>query len=334
MKKYLPIFILLFIFPLISSASSLPKFPMAFYGEVTINGKKAPEGTIIRAYYDKELVGSSTVDDLGFYGSIGSMEKKLLVGEGGEKISFSFQSPLILSNKESFGKTTISYPQFKEGLVVNKNLEFSYSKSSGGGNSGGNYSSSNSTKKADTSLVLLSEIENLNKSKNLSVNENLFNFKEVIRVGSKGEFVKELQKLLIEKGYLSGKADGSFGPATLNAVKAFQLANGLFVDGIVGHSTNAILNSIIKISVIDNTSTSLVVKNPGNYNLGTTILKNGSRGEAVKELQRYLNDTLNLGLVIDGILGPKTIVVIKQWQKERGLVPDGLVGPKTKAMMK
>lgn len=69
------------------------------------------------------------------------------------------------------------------------------------------------------------------------------------------------------------------------------------------------------------------------YNFGTKVLKNGSKGEAVKELQRFLNYKLNLGLVIDGKLGPKTIKVIKQWQKDNGLVADGLVGPKTKAMM-
>jgi hypothetical protein len=69
------------------------------------------------------------------------------------------------------------------------------------------------------------------------------------------------------------------------------------------------------------------------YNLGNTTLKNGSKGEAVKELQRFLNAKLNLGLVIDGSLGPKTIAVIKKWQMDNGLVADGLVGAKTKAMM-
>jgi hypothetical protein len=71
----------------------------------------------------------------------------------------------------------------------------------------------------------------------------------------------------------------------------------------------------------------------GPYNFGTKTLKNGSRGEAVMELQRFLNATLNLGLVVDGKLGPKTIKVIKQWQKDRGLVADGLIGAKTKAKM-
>ena len=69
------------------------------------------------------------------------------------------------------------------------------------------------------------------------------------------------------------------------------------------------------------------------YNFGTTTLRNGSKGEAVKELQRFLNAKLNLGLVVDGVLGPKTIEVIKKWQSDNGLVPDGLIGPATKARM-
>lgn len=69
------------------------------------------------------------------------------------------------------------------------------------------------------------------------------------------------------------------------------------------------------------------------YNFGTKTLKNGSKGEAVKELQRFLNDKLNLGLVLDGKLGPKTIAVIKKWQKANGLKADGLVGAKTKTKM-
>jgi hypothetical protein len=71
----------------------------------------------------------------------------------------------------------------------------------------------------------------------------------------------------------------------------------------------------------------------GPYNFGTQVLKNGSKGEAVKELQRFLNKVLNLGLVIDGKLGPKTIKVIKQWQKDNDLTADGLIGSKTKVKM-
>ncbi|MCX6752260.1 MAG: SBBP repeat-containing protein [Candidatus Nomurabacteria bacterium] len=70
------------------------------------------------------------------------------------------------------------------------------------------------------------------------------------------------------------------------------------------------------------------------YNFGTKTLKNGSTGDAVKELQRFLNAKLNLNLTIDGKLGPKTILVIKAWQKAHGLTPDGLIGAKTKERMK
>ena len=69
------------------------------------------------------------------------------------------------------------------------------------------------------------------------------------------------------------------------------------------------------------------------YNFGITILRNGSSGNAVKELQRFLNQVLNFNLVVDGKLGPKTIFIVKKWQKLNGLVADGLVGPKTKAKM-
>jgi len=69
------------------------------------------------------------------------------------------------------------------------------------------------------------------------------------------------------------------------------------------------------------------------YNFGNTTLKQGSTGEGVMELQKFLNAKLNLGLVVDGKLGKNTIAVIKQWQKDNGLVDDGLVGAKTKVKM-
>jgi parallel beta-helix repeat protein len=72
---------------------------------------------------------------------------------------------------------------------------------------------------------------------------------------------------------------------------------------------------------------------PAVYDFGTTTLKLGSTGKYVKALQHYLNDTLHLNLAIDGKLGPKTIVVIKQWQKAHHLTSDGLVGSHTKALM-
>lgn len=63
----------------------------------------------------------------------------------------------------------------------------------------------------------------------------------VLKYGANGAEVLELQKLLNDKSNAGLALDGSFGPATLNAVKAFQKANGLEVDGIVGPLTWAAL---------------------------------------------------------------------------------------------
>ena len=49
--------------------------------------------------------------------------------------------------------------------------------------------------------------------------------------------VKRLQKRLIDLGYLSGSADGKFGPATEAALTEFQKNNGLEADGKAGTKT-------------------------------------------------------------------------------------------------
>ena len=58
-----------------------------------------------------------------------------------------------------------------------------------------------------------------------------------LKKGSKGKNVETLQILLNGRGYNCGSVDGSFGSNTLSAVNAFQKANGLEVDGIVGTDT-------------------------------------------------------------------------------------------------
>ena len=52
-----------------------------------------------------------------------------------------------------------------------------------------------------------------------------------LRLGSKGESVRTLQE------FLKIKVDSDFGPQTETAVKAWQKANGLISDGIVGKNT-------------------------------------------------------------------------------------------------
>lgn len=62
--------------------------------------------------------------------------------------------------------------------------------------------------------------------------------KPMLRRGSIGTAVKELQTLLNSKGYTPKlEVDGEFGPLTLAGVKWFQTKVGIEVDGIVGPIT-------------------------------------------------------------------------------------------------
>lgn len=65
----------------------------------------------------------------------------------------------------------------------------------------------------------------------------------LVKKGSTGAAVEQLQEMLIAQGYSCGKwgADGDFGNDTLKAVKSFQRDHGLEVDGEVGPITWAAL---------------------------------------------------------------------------------------------
>ena len=60
------------------------------------------------------------------------------------------------------------------------------------------------------------------------------------RMGDEGAEIAEIQGQLIELGY-DLVADGAFGPALADAVKAFQASRGIKADGMVGPKTYAAL---------------------------------------------------------------------------------------------
>lgn len=63
----------------------------------------------------------------------------------------------------------------------------------------------------------------------------------VLEIGDRGDFVKKVQKRLLNVGFPPGPVDGIFGPATRQAVKYFQEDQNLYVDGVVGKNTYAAL---------------------------------------------------------------------------------------------
>jgi len=81
----------------------------------------------------------------------------------------------------------------------------------------------------------------------------------LLRMGSRGTAVKELQGDLILLGYLDGNADGIFGRMTDTAVRKYQRTNGLSVDGIVGAKTAAKIDAEVeKINTVIRTAKSFL----------------------------------------------------------------------------
>jgi len=123
----------------------------------------------------------------------------------------------------------------------------------------------------------------------------------ILRKGTSGEPVKRLQaKLGVE-------TDGEFGSNTEKALKEWQAKykNSLTPDGIAGPDTFMAM---------------------GLYEL--VLLKEGTRGDAVKKLQE------TLGVGADGQFGPGTEKAVRDYQQKNGLVVDGAAGPATLAHMK
>lgn len=133
-----------------------------------------------------------------------------------------------------------------------------------------------------------------------------------LRVGDRGDAVRDLQERLTHCGYLV-TLDGEFGDETLAAVRGFQAQRGVRVDGICGIETwGALIES--------------------GYAIGDRLLYLRApmlRGDDVTELQQRLNALGFDSGREDGILGPGTETALKRFQRERGLEPDGVCGPAT-----
>ena len=91
---------------------------------------------------------------------------------------------------------------------------------------------------------------------------------------------------------------------------------------------NSVINTIQKYNLtrFDNVVT-------GNTTVSRPTLKKGSKGDAVKALQVFLNLKGYPCGIADGIFGQKTHNAVVEWQKDHDLVPDGVVGKRTYATM-
>lgn len=163
---------------------------------------------------------------------------------------------------------------------------------------------------------------------------------EALKLGKEGADVETIQLQLnrisdnypaIPKTY---PVNGVFDKNTEKAVKAFQKIFNLTADGIVGRATwykiSSIYVAVKSLAEIESEGEQL----PTTSTYPGYVLKKGSTGEAVKQLQYFLTSISNFyedisPVKIDGIFGTETENVVKDFQDAFNLQVDGIVGPKT-----
>lgn len=154
-----------------------------------------------------------------------------------------------------------------------------------------------------------------------------------LRPGDRGQNVRLVQFWLkIARSVYSALndvgVDGIFGPSTTAAVKKFQSYFGLASDGIVGRATWSKLYEVYNDAANDLLAPNL---RPGDY---PGVLRVGSSGRAVRELQFYLYilsayQSSIPAVSIDGRFGSSTEASVRAYQKFAGLTVDGIVGRAT-----
>jgi peptidoglycan hydrolase-like protein with peptidoglycan-binding domain len=135
--------------------------------------------------------------------------------------------------------------------------------------------------------------------------------------GATGASVKQLQQALANAGFSPGAIDGDFGAKTDAAVKAFQKAKGLGVDGVVGPKTWSALKSG-------------TVAPPPPASSSQPVLRSGDMGGDVRDAQTLLAKHGFLpSSGVDGQFGPQTRSAVVAFQRAKGLSADGVIGPAT-----
>lgn len=149
----------------------------------------------------------------------------------------------------------------------------------------------------------------------------------LLRLGSRGTAVRELQRKLLAAGYEHMGVDGIYGPSTRGAVMALQRDHRLVVDGICGPNTWAVVDRLAGSGGGGGGDTA--TESSGSH----PLLRSGSRGSAVTRLQRTMRANGYWHTGNDGVYGHTTAQAVMAVQKVHGLARDGVCGPNTWAVI-
>jgi N-acetylmuramoyl-L-alanine amidase len=163
--------------------------------------------------------------------------------------------------------------------------------------------------------------------------------RSLLRLGSRGAEVGELQATLKLLGFYTGAVDGVYGKDTIAAVIQFQQAAGLVPDGVTGRATwdrlfppSEALPPMASQPSQPAPSPIAPDPKPAASNPDSVtfpILRQGMKGSAVVGLQERLRANGFLKGSADGVFGAETLAAVKAAQRNFGLEPDGVVGAAT-----
>ncbi len=145
------------------------------------------------------------------------------------------------------------------------------------------------------------------------------------RNGSAGEDVEKLQRALQIKKCYSGHVDGKYGPATAEAVKAYQRANKLSVTGVADSRTIQSLFGKLSETTAKDDPGMKGISRIGQITVPNTT-RPGNSGSHVKALQQALKIRGYYKAPIDSSYGKQTTEAVTRYQKAVGLKADGVAG--------
>lgn len=163
-------------------------------------------------------------------------------------------------------------------------------------------------------------------------------YPDAISLGDEGEKVRILQYFLSVISAFNSfvpdvNIDGIFGPATDNAVRAFQQNNNLNVTGVVGEETWNLLYNAVK-GIVEALNIDFNVSLANYKKFAGSDLSVGSRGDEVRTLQDYLNvialSYRGISFVEPtGVFGEQTRRSVTEYQRRFGLPQTGVVNEAT-----